>query len=184
MMKFVFVTTVTTWAFLLGCLFWPLAAVAFTLPGDAAAAADPSAWVSQWWQFISSGHYAAALGPGIMLAVWVLRKYDLKIPKVGPQIDAFFNQPLVAFALPTVLAAFGGFGTAVAAGQPLKAAIEPTIKAAMTAIVMFVMLKQGGQQLAAVKLASDPVPDAKPTAPGGAPANPPPVIVPPPPESK
>lgn len=169
MSKFVFWTTLAMMMCVVGVM-WPVVAFGFTI-GDPA---DPNVWATQWWGFISKGEYAAALGPGIMVAVWVLRKYDLKIPKYGAAIDAFLNQPLIAFAAPTVLAAFGGFGTAVAAGQPLSAAIAPTLKAAGTAVFTFVMLKQGGEQLAAVKLPTDPpaappAPDPKPTAPGGAP---------------
>lgn len=118
---------------------------------------DPNALVQQIWGFFVTKNYAAAFGPVLTLLVWALRKYDLKIPKYGPQIDAFLNQPLVAFLLPTLISALGGFVTALAAHQPLSAALSAVFQASGSAIVTYIGLKKVGEQIDAGKAAADAV---------------------------
>jgi len=56
----------------------------------------------------------------IIIVVSVLRAFSKKI---SPKLDAFFNHPLVAWALPGVLGILGGILAALLAGQPLVAAL-------------------------------------------------------------
>jgi peptidoglycan/LPS O-acetylase OafA/YrhL len=103
----------------------------------------------QLWNLFVTKQYALALGPVVALVVWGLRKYDTKIPKVGPQVDAFLNKPFVAFLLPTVVAAAGGAGTALAAGKPVVDVLGAIFQASMSAVFSYVGLKKLGEQRAA-----------------------------------
>lgn len=116
------------------------------IPADGTGALDVA---SQLWQFVVTKQYALALGPVVALIVWALRKYDVLIPKYGAQIDAFLNQPVVAFLLPTLVAAVGGVGTALAAHQPPLDIIKSVFEAAMSAVFTYVGLKKVAEQKAA-----------------------------------
>lgn len=98
------------------------------------------------WKLIVDKNYALALGPGIALIVFALRKWDKNIPKVGPQIDAFLNQPFVAFLLPTLVSAAGGAGTAIAAHKPFVDVLGAVFEASMSAVFAYVGLKKAGEQ--------------------------------------
>lgn len=101
------------------------------------------------WSFAVEKNWASAFGPLITLIVWALRKWDEKIPKVGPAIDQFLNRPFVAFLLPTVVSAIGGFGTALLAGQPIQAALVAVWSAASSAIATYIGLKKIDESLKA-----------------------------------
>ena len=60
------------------------------------------------WELIAQKQYGMAVGPGLALGLFLLRRYDVLIPKVGASIDKFLNLPLVAYLLPTVVAVGGG----------------------------------------------------------------------------
>lgn len=101
------------------------------------------------WDAIVNKHYALALGPAVALVVFGLRKYDKNIPKYGAQIDAFLNKPFVAFLLPTLVAAVGGLGTAIAAGKPPLDAVKSVFEAAMSAVFVYVGVKKAAEKQAA-----------------------------------
>jgi hypothetical protein len=130
-----------------------LAQVAFAAVALAQAAGVPLTdnqagdTAQQFWNLVVNKNYALALGPGITLLVWALRKWDKNIPKVGPAIDAFLNQPFVAFLLPTVIAAAGGAGTALAAHKPAVDVLGAIFQAAMSAVFAYVGAKKLGEQV-------------------------------------
>lgn len=113
----------------------------------------------QIWQLVVNKQYALALGPVVALIVFALRKWDKNIPKIGPQVDAFLNQPIVAFLLPTVVAAAGGLGTALAAGKPPIDAVGSVFEAAMGAVFTYVGIKKVAEQKAAGDDASAAITD-------------------------
>lgn len=116
------------------------------LPGSEA---EALALFKSLWSFAVEKNWAAAFGPLITLLVWALRKWDEKIPKVGPAIDRFLNLPFVAFLLPTAVSAIGGFGTALLAGQPIQAALAAVWAAASSAIATYIGLKKIDESLKA-----------------------------------
>lgn len=120
-------------------------AFAFTAPG--VPSDDQAGEVAQQvWNLIVNKNYALAIGPGLALVVWALRKYDTKIPKVGPAIDKFLNQPFVAFLTPTVISAAAGAGTAIAAHKPYLDVLGAVFQASMSAVFAYVGLKKLGEQ--------------------------------------
>lgn len=140
-----------------------LAALAapLVLPADDAAALDTARLV---FEQVTKGQWWPALGPIVVLAVFALKKWDYLIPKVGPAIDKFMDQPVVSFLLPFGLSAVGGFGTAIAAGQRPVEAVGTMFKVAMEAIVLYVGAKKVQEQAAAGLMAANAV------AAGGKPA--------------
>jgi hypothetical protein len=109
------------------------------------------------WQYIVTKQYAAAVGPVLTLLVWGLKKYDLtifnalKLPKAGAAVDSFLDKPFVGFLLPTIVAAAGGFATALATGHSVADALGAVWAASTTAITTYVGLKKAGEQLQAGK---------------------------------
>lgn len=106
------------------------------------------------WQFMVEKKYAAMAGPGLTLAVWALKKWDTKIPKVGPVIDKFLDKPMVSFALPTVIAAVGGFVTSLATGHSFTDALGAVYAASSSAITTYIGLRKLEEQLSAGKAAA------------------------------
>lgn len=133
------------------------AAAAALFPGSDQ---DAASWI---WDSIVNGKGWAAAGTVVAALVYFLRKYDTKIPKVGPQIDAFLNQPLVAFALPLVVSFFGAAGTGLAAsektGLSLKASLLPALFGALkvtgSAAFQFLLAKNASEQLAGAQASGD-----------------------------
>lgn len=130
---------------------------------------DPTALAQTLWSFIVTKDYAAAMGPGVALAVWALRKYDLKIPKIGPAIDKFLNIPFVMYLLPSVVSGLAAVLTAAVGHEPLKAAVLPALQAAMSAVFTYTGLKNLAatpQHIAINKAiaAAAPTPPARPRA--------------------
>lgn len=124
-----------------------LAASAFAqAPGAPAADGDWSGLLKAMLDGVQSGNWWLAAGPALTLVVWVLRKYDLLIPKVGPAIDGFLNQPLVAFALPVVLSALTGLFSALGTGQPIGPALLAAVKVAGAAMMTFLLAKNVSEQ--------------------------------------
>jgi hypothetical protein len=70
-----------------------------------AADVDPLALVKLIIDAVQNGNGWLAAGPALTLVVFLVRKYDKLIPVVGLKLDAFLNQPLVAFLLPVILSA-------------------------------------------------------------------------------
>lgn len=138
-------TTVFAVAMWAGLAFADAGMAAFTAPG---LLTDDQAGQSaqQVWNLLVNKNYALALGPGLALFIWALRKYDQNIPKVGAKIDAFLNQPFVAFLLPTIVSAAGGAGTALAAGKPFVEVLGAVFQASMSAVFAYVGLKKLGEQ--------------------------------------
>ncbi len=114
------------------------------LPTTDQQALDLGAWL---WNAFVTKQYAAAFGPALTLIVWMLRKWDLKIPKIGPAIDKFLNIPFVAFLLPTVIASAAGFATALSQHQPWTAAIGAIFATASSAIVTYVGLNKAAESI-------------------------------------
>lgn len=117
--------------------------------------------VATLWNFIVAKNYAALFGPGLTLLVWALRKWDLKIPKIGPAIDAFLNQPFVAFLVPTVISAVAGFASALYLHQPLSAALGSIWAMSSSAIATYIGLKKLTEANTAGGVAAEKVTDLK-----------------------
>jgi hypothetical protein len=112
---------------------------------------------------VQDGNGWLAAGPALTLVVWALRKYDLAIPVIGPKLDAFLNQPLVAFLLPAVLSALTGLFGALAQHLPIGAALLTALKVAGTSAFTFLLAKNAaeqvkGAQAAGAAAAKDPGP--------------------------
>lgn len=111
---------------------------------------------SQVYDSIVNGKGWAGAGTIVAAFVYFLKKYDVKIPKVGAAIDRFLDQPIVSFALPLVVALVGGFGTAIAAAQahgvPVKDALLPALFGALkvtgSAAFQFLLVKNAAEQKA------------------------------------
>lgn len=151
------------WVTLVNCAVFTVAmwaGLAFAFGGDATLTDDQAVGVAQQaWQLIVNKNYALALGPVVALLVFGLKKYDVKIPKYGPAIDKFLDQPFVSFLLPTVVAAAGGAGTALAAGKPMMDVLGAVFEASMSAVFTYVGLKKAGEQRAAGAAAAAEVTD-------------------------
>lgn len=132
--------------------FWGLvvatAAWAFDAPSPALPATDAEALglVGSVSDNIIKGDFWPVLGPLVVLAVWLFKKFDQDIPKVGPAISKFMDQPVVSFSLPFVFSAAGGLGTAMAAGLPAKQTLAIVMKVAMEATVLYVGGKKAAEQ--------------------------------------
>lgn len=87
---------------------------------------------------VETGNWWLAAGPLLTLAVMALRKFDQNIPKVGPAISAFMDQPIVSFLLPIVLSAITGLLSALGTGMPIGPALVTAIKVAGVSIMTFV----------------------------------------------
>jgi hypothetical protein len=132
--------------------------VAPTIPTTDAGAVDI---VSQLWNLIVSKNYAAAFGPALTLIVWALKKWDTKIPKIGPAIDVFLNRPFVSFLLPTAISAIAGIGSALYMHQPLSAALGSVLSMSSSAIMTYIGLKKLTEATTAGDAAAAKVTDLK-----------------------
>lgn len=124
---------------------------------------DPMQLMAQIFDAVHNGNGWLAAGPALTLVVFLIRKYDTKIPKVGTAIDGFLNQPLVAFLLPAVLSALTGLFGSLAAHTPLGPALLTALKVAGTAAFTFLLAKNAseqvkGAQAAGTAAAKDPGP--------------------------
>jgi len=138
-----------------------LPAVAFAQsPGVPPAAVDPTQLLAQIFDAVHNGNGWLAAGPALSLVVWALMKYDKSIPKVGPAIDGFLNQPLVAFMLPAVLSAATGLFGALAQHQAIGPAMLTSLKVAALAAFTFLGLKNAAEQSKTA-----PTPEVPPAAP-------------------
>lgn len=127
------------------------------------AAVDPMLLVKGIVDAVQNGNGWLAAGPALTLVVFLLRKYDTKIPKIGPAIDKFLNQPLVAFLLPVGLSAITGLFSALATGSPIVPALLTALKVAGAAVLTFLMAKNAAEQVKGAKAegvtaAADPGP--------------------------
>lgn len=101
------------------------------------------------WDSVVNGKGWAGAGTVVAVLVYFLKKYDVRIPKIGPAIDKFLDQPIVSFALPLVVAFTGAAGTAIAhstsTGTSLKDAALPAIWGALkvtgSATMQFLLAK-------------------------------------------
>jgi hypothetical protein len=136
-------------------------AFAFTDPAAALPTDDGQAGelAKQIWNLFVTKQYALALGPVVALVVFGLKKYDVKIPKYGAAIDKFLDQPFVSFLLPTIVAAAGGAGTALAAHKPVVEVLAAVFQASMSAVFSYVGLKKLGEQREAGAAAAAEVTD-------------------------
>lgn len=140
-----------------------LPAVAFAQAAGAAppAAVDPMQLLQAIFDGVHNGNGWMVAGPALTLVVWALRKYDTLIPIIGPKVDAFLNQPLVAFLLPAVLSALTGLFGSLAQGLPLLPSMLTALKVAGAAAFTFLAAKNAaeqvkGAQAAGSAAASDP----------------------------
>ncbi len=115
--------------------------------------------IGKIWENVAKGQYWPLIGPIVVLLVWLVKKFDQDIPKIGPALSKFMDQPVVSFALPFVFAAAGGLGNAIAVGQSPKEAVGTIFKIAMEAIVIYV----GGKKIAEQKEAAGAAEAAKVT---------------------
>ncbi len=145
------------------CLGFAFAAFAQPAPVPVIPTTDSGveAVASQLWNLIVAKNYAAAFGPGLTLLVWALKKYDLKIPKVGPAIDTFLNRPFVSFLLPTVLSAVAGAASAIYLKQPLSDALGSIWAMSSSAIATYIGLKKLTEANTAGDVAAAKVTDLK-----------------------
>jgi hypothetical protein len=132
---------------------------------QAATAVDPDMQLlAQVLDNVQNGNGWLAAGPALSLVVLLLRKYDREIPTVGPAIDRFLNQPLVAFLLPTVLSAATGLFSALAVHAPVGPAIFAALKVAGAAAFTFLLAKNGVEQMAGSKPPAPQPPASQPPA--------------------
>lgn len=96
---------------------------------------------------VQNGNGWLVAGPALTLVVFMVRKYDLMIPKVGPAIDAFLNRPFVAFLLPIAVSSLMGLFSALATGSPIGPALLAALKVAAAAIATYVGAKKAGEQV-------------------------------------
>jgi hypothetical protein len=144
---------------LLSGMAWAQAAAGAPAPADV----DPMQLLQAIFDGVHNGNGWLAAGPALALVVWALRKYDTKIPVIGPKVDAFLNQPLVAFLLPAVLSAAMGLFGALAQHLPIGAALLTALKVAGAAAFTFLAAKNAaeqvkGAQVAGAAAAKDPGP--------------------------
>lgn len=105
---------------------------------------------------IVNGRGWAGAGTAVAAFVFLLKKYDVRIPKVGAAIDRFLDQPMVSFALPLVVSLVGAFGTSIAhaqsTGMSLKDAVLPALFGALkvtgAATFQFLLVKNAAEQKA------------------------------------
>jgi hypothetical protein len=91
---------------------------------------------------VVAGHWWLLASVVILAAVWVLREYGGKLPVVGPKLAPVLAHPVVAWALPTVVAALAALVLALVAGQPAGAALLAALKVAMGAVFAYVGAKK------------------------------------------
>jgi hypothetical protein len=113
----------------------------------AGAELDPMLLLQQIFDAVHNGNGWLAAGPTLTLVVFLIRKYDTKIPKVGPALDAFLNEPLVAFMLPAVLSAAVGLFGALGQHLPVGPALLTALKVAGTAAFTFLLAKNTAEQI-------------------------------------
>lgn len=141
-------------------LLYPVAALAAMLTGlDATGTGLPltdEAAVDMAYDSIVNGKGWAGAGTIVAALVFFLKKYDVRIPKIGPALDRFLDQPVVSFALPLVVSLVGAFGTAIAhsqsTGTPFGDAALPALWGALkvtgAATFQFLLVKNAAEQKA------------------------------------
>lgn len=156
------------WVTLVNCAVFTVAlwaGLAFAdgaLPTTDAQALDLSQTI---WNFLVTKNYAAAVGPGLTLFVWALKKYDLtifnavKLPRVATAVDTFLDKPFVSFLLPTVASALGGAVVSLVSGHSFVEALGAVWAASTTAITTYVGLRKLGEQREAGAAAAAEVTD-------------------------
>lgn len=118
------------------------------VPAPAAADVDVNALLKLMLDGAQTGNWWLAAGPTLTLIVFAVRKYDKLIPVIGVKVDAFLNQPLVAFLLPVVLSALTGLTAALGSGQPIGPALLASLKVAAAATMSFMLVKNAAEQAA------------------------------------
>jgi hypothetical protein len=139
--KLLFVVTLVQILFTVGLAF------GFDTPAGVTDAQAQSA-LQLFVQNFVKGAWWPCLGPALVVAVWVFKKYDQNIPKYGAAISKFMDQPVVSFVLPFAFSAAAAFGTSMAAGMSFQEAAEPVAKIATEAITLFVGGKKVMEQFA------------------------------------
>ncbi len=113
----------------------------------------------QFAQNVIRGEWWPALGPALVCVVWAVKKWDQDIPKVGPAISKFMDNPVVSYLTPFVLSMGAGLGTSLGAGIPIKEALPAVFKIAMEAVVLYVggkkLIEQKAAGAAAVAVVAD-----------------------------
>lgn len=146
MVLFAFMLVVGAVAMLTGAEVTPAASLPLTDEGAAEMA----------WDSIVNGKGWAGAGTLVAAFVYFLKKYDVKIPKIGAALDKFLDQPIVSFALPLVVSLVGGFGTAVAHAQTTGTsfgdaalpALWGALKVTGAATFQFLLVKNAAEQKA------------------------------------
>jgi hypothetical protein len=75
---------------------------------------DAQGWVTALYEFVTKGAHVPAVGAFLVIAVWVLRMFAVKIPWLG--IGAWFATKIGGYALGLGTAVLLDFGLALAAG--------------------------------------------------------------------
>lgn len=132
-----------TLCLLLGIIVTPFAVLAQDVaPGDAPMAVEPIihdpdviAVSQQVFTGVTSGNWWLAASAVLVLVTFAVRKYGSKFfPKLKPYLD----NPLIAFALPVVMASLTGIVNALTSGADIKVAAMTGLKIAMGAVWMYV----------------------------------------------
>lgn len=150
--KLLFLTTLVQMLFTLGIAF------GFDVPADITNEHAQSGFEA-FTRAIVTGDYWACVGPALLIVVWAVKKWDQDIPRIGPAVSKFMDNPLVSYATPFVLSMGAGLSTSLAAGIPFKEALPATFKIAMEAITLYVGGKKFAEQRAAGQAAAAAVVD-------------------------
>lgn len=137
------------WALTLMVLaFALLAGTAFAQEAAPAAASDVDVLglLAKLLDAVENGNWWLAAGPALTLAVLGLKKFDQDIPRVGPAVSRFMDQPAVSFVLPTVLSGATGLFGSLATGLPIGPALLAALKVSMSAIFTYVGAKKVAEQ--------------------------------------
>jgi hypothetical protein len=98
----------------------------------------------QWWVVASAG---------VLLITWAVRNFGVKL---FPKLAAFLHEPVVSWALPSVLSLIAGVTLALTSGKPIVIVdlIGEVLKVAFGAIAMYVGAKKIAEARAEGKAAA------------------------------
>lgn len=84
---------------------------------------DPVAFLKLIFDAIQNKNWGAVASIVVVLFVWAVRKFDAKLPVVGPYVDRALNTKIGGWVFNFATVAAGALGTAVLAGQPITWAL-------------------------------------------------------------
>lgn len=132
--------------FLVVAMMFPFVAIAQALDAGTPDAGivlsdDPAALAQMIIDAIATKQWWVVASAAVLLLTWALRSFGSKI---SPKISAFLMNPIVSWALPSVLALLGGVTVTLVSHKPLVAAtlIGEVLKVSFGAIAMYVGAKK------------------------------------------